>query len=154
MFDFPFCLLVKSGYRLPNWFRYSYHEYKWVITSHYGVPVVWVIGDSFVHWMSRTAARYDDGTCLQGFEVRYFGRRGLRLSQYNDFLHETWSSAQQTPDCVYHPCGFERPRPPAKEGHTGFKQQFLLTWISKDRRVQALHMWCWDWFESWSQPLN
>ena len=67
------------------------------------MPVVWVIGDSFVHWMSQTAARCGDEACIRGFEVRYFGRRGLCLSQFNNFLHETWAAANQTPDvCIIH----------------------------------------------------
>lgn len=59
---------------------------------------MWVIGDSFVHWASRIAVR--DATLIPGLKVQWFGRRGLHIEQFGDFLQHTWSRENSNPDAI------------------------------------------------------
>ena len=64
-------------------------------------PLVWVIGDSFVHWTSRVVATTGAGMDLILIAtVHWMGKRGLHITKFNDFLHRCWESEQTSPDYI------------------------------------------------------
>lgn len=64
-------------------------------------PLVWVVGDSFVHWTSRVAATTGAGLDLNSIAtVHWMGKRGLHIADFNDFLHRCWESEQTSPDYI------------------------------------------------------
>ena len=63
--------------------------------------MVWVVGDSFVHWASRVAATTGVGAELTEMaDVCWMGKRGLHLADFNDFLHRCWKMKQANPDYI------------------------------------------------------
>ena len=64
-------------------------------------PLVWVVGDSFVHWTSRVAAATGAGMDSNSIAtVQWIGKRGLYITEFNDFLHRCWESEQTNPDYI------------------------------------------------------
>ena len=64
-------------------------------------PLVWVVRDSFVHWTSRVAAATGAGMDLNSIATaQWMGKRGLHITECNDFLHCCWESEQTSPDYI------------------------------------------------------
>ena len=64
-------------------------------------PLVWVVGDSFVHWTYRVAVTTGAGMDLNSIAtVRWMGKRGLHITEFNDFLHRCWETEQTSPDYI------------------------------------------------------
>ena len=64
-------------------------------------PLVWFDGDSFVYWTSRVAATIGAGMDLNLIAtVHWMGKRGLHITEFNDFLHSCWKSERTSPDYI------------------------------------------------------
>ena len=87
------------------------------------------MGDSFIHWASRVALSSPWGEALDGMAtVRWLGRRGLRLDQFNDFLHSCWTKEPESPTwIIIHVGSNDLGYVPKKSMFEGIKQILAVT---------------------------